>query len=120
MFKARKSSFRKNMAILVCAAFIFVAFPEATQAATKPSSRRCPILEDSFPFISAVFSFASLNLSTPVYDLAFFYSLSNNKPKPPYQVKRAKGKKNGPNLNGSISGLGNSTSTKEPQGKDDT
>ncbi len=119
MFKERKSFLRKNMVFLVCVAFILVIFPEATHAATKPSSERFPFPQESTLLISTVFSFASLNLSPLGYDLAFFYSLSSNKPKPPRQTKNGKGNKNGQKQNGSFNSSGNSTSQKKPKGKDD-
>ncbi len=119
MFKERKSSLRKNMAILVCVAFISMAFPEVNHAATKASSERFPFAKESFPLISAVFSFASLNLSTPGYDLALFYTLSNNNPKLPHQPKNGEDEKNGQKQNSSFNSNGNSTSQKEPKGKDD-
>lgn len=119
MFKDRKSSLRKNMAFLVCVAFIFMVFPEVTHAATKPSSERFPFPKESISLISAVFSFASLNLSPLGCDLALFYSLSSNKPKLPHQAKNGKGNKNGQKQNSSFNSNGNSTSKKPPEGKDD-
>ncbi len=119
MFKERKSSLRKNMVFLVCVAFILLIFPEVTQATTKPSSERFPFPEESISLISAVFSFASLNLSHLGYDLAFFYSLSSNGPKLPHKAKNGKGNKNGQKQNGSFNSSGNSTSKKKPKSKDD-
>ncbi len=119
MFKERKSSLRKNMVFLVCVAFIFLIFPEVTQAATKPSSERFPFPQESISLISVVFSFASLNLSPLGYDLGLFYCLSKNKPKPPKQAKNGKGNKNGQKQNGSFNSSGNSTSKKKPKSKDD-
>ncbi|NIM58162.1 MAG: hypothetical protein GTO16_04365 [Candidatus Aminicenantes bacterium] len=115
MFRARTRSFRKNMAILVCATLILLAFPEATHAATKPSSRTSDYPKDSSPLISAVFSFIGRNLSPFGYDLALFYSSSIRTPIVPdkdndYDVrgkKKAKAKSNG-----------DSTSQKKPQDKD--
>jgi hypothetical protein len=119
MFKERKSSFKKNMAFLVFVAFIFTFFPEVTHAATKPSSEGFPFLKESIPLISAIFSFASLNLSTSAYDQALFCSLSSNRPKYPPRVKIVKGNKNGQKPKGSIRSNGNSTSKKPPSSKDD-
>ena len=119
MFKVRKSSLRKNVAFLVCVAFIFVVFPEATQAATRSSSERFPFPKESTPLISAIFSFASLNLSTIGYDLAFFYSLSNNKPKLTDQDKNDNGENDDQQQDSSFNSNGNSTSQKKPKGKDD-
>jgi len=119
MFKERKNSFRKNMAILVCVAFTFMVFPEVTQAATKPSSERFPFPKESIPLISAIFSFASLNLSPFGYDLSFFYSQSSHKPKLPRQAKNGEGEKRGQKQNGSFKKNGNSTSKKPPESKDD-
>jgi hypothetical protein len=119
MFKERKRSLRKNMVFLVCVAFIFMIFPEVTHAATKPSSERFPFPEESISLISAVFSFASLNLSYLGYDLAFIYSQSSNKTKLPKQAKNGNGKKNGHKQNSSFKSNGNSTSKKQPESKDD-
>jgi len=119
MFKERKNSLRKNMVFLVCLAFIFLIFPEVTQATTKPSSERFPFPKESALLISTVFSFVSLNLSPLGYDLGLFYCLSKNKPKPPIQAKNGKGNKNGHKQNSSFNSSGNSTSKKKPKGKDD-
>ncbi len=119
MFKERKSSLRKNMVFLVCVAFIFVIFPEATHAATRSSSERFPFTKESTLQISAVFSFAGLNLYPLGYDLAFIYSQSSNKPKLPKQAKNGNGEKKGQKQNSSFNGNGNSTSKKTPEGKDD-
>ena len=119
MFKERKSSLRKNMVFLVCVVFIFLIFPEATHAATRSSSERFPFPNESISLISAVFSFAGLNLSHLGYDLAFFYSQSSNKPKLPKQAKNGNGEKNGHKQNSSFNSNGNSTSKKPPESKDD-
>jgi hypothetical protein len=119
MFKERKSSLRKNMVFLVCVAFIFMIFPEATHAATRSSSERFPFPKESTLLISAVFFFAGLNLSTPAYDLALFCSLSSNTPKLPHQAKNGNGNKNGQKQNSSLNDHGNSTSQKKPKSKDD-
>jgi len=117
MFKERKSSLMKSMAILVCVAFILMVFPEVTQAATKPSSRTSPFLKESSPLISAVFSFIRQNLSPFGYDLAFFCSLSSNTPMvPDKDIKDnwdVKGKKKGYTKSN-----GNSTSQTKPEDKD--
>lgn len=118
MFKERKNSLRKNMVFLVCLAFIFLIFPEATHAATRSSSERFPFPKESTLLISTVFSFASLNLSPLGYDLGLFYCLSKNNPKPPRQAKNGKGSKNGHKQNSSFNSSGNSTSKKKPKGKD--
>lgn len=119
MFKERKSSLRKNMVFLVCVAFILLIFPEATHAATRSSSERFPFPQESTLLISAVFSFASLNLFPLGYDLAFFYSLSSKGPKLPHKAKNGKGNKNGHKQNSSFNSSGNSTSKKKPKSKDD-
>ena len=119
MFKERKSSLRKNMVFWVCVAFIFMIFPEVTQAATKPSSERFPFPEESISLISAVFSFVGLNLSHFGYDLAFFYSQSSNRPKLPHEAKNGNGNKNGQKPSSSFNSNGNSTSKKPPESKDD-
>lgn len=108
------------MAFLVCVAFILMVIPEVTHAATRSSSERFPFPKESIPLISAVFSFAGLNLSPFGYDLAFFCSLSSNQPKLPHQAKNDNGNKNGQKQNSSLNSNGNSTSTKTPQPKDNT
>ncbi|MBA7632841.1 hypothetical protein ES703_40396 [subsurface metagenome] len=119
MFKERKRSLRKNMVFLVCVAFIFMVFPEVTQAAAKPSSERFPFPKESTLLIPAIFSFGGLNLYPPGYDIAFFYSLSSNGPKLPKQAKNGNGEKNGQKPNSSFNSNGNSTSQKKPKSKDD-
>ena len=119
MFKERKNSFRRNMAILVCVAFISMVFPEVTQAATRSSSERFPFPKESISLISAVISFASLNLSPLGYDLAFFYSLSNNSPILPDESKIVKWDYYVKKKESFIKSNGNSTSKKPPEGKDD-
>jgi hypothetical protein len=117
MFKVRNSSLRKNVAFLVCVAFILVFFPEVTNAATRSSSERFPFPKESSPLISTVFSFVSLNLSPFGYDLAFFYSLLNNTPIVPDKDNKdiwdVRGRKKGYTKSN-----GNSTSQKKPQDKD--
>jgi hypothetical protein len=119
MFKKRKSSLRKNTVFLVCVAFIFMIFPEVTQAATKPSSERFPFPEESISLISAVFSFVGMNLSHLGCDLAFFYSQSSNRPKLLHEAKNGNGNKNGQKPSSSFNSNGNSTSKKAPESKDD-
>jgi len=94
-------------------------FPETTHAATRSYSERFPFPEESISLISGVFSFASLNLSPLGYDLAFFYSLSNNKPKLTDQDKNDNGENDDQKQNSSFNKNGNSTSQKKPKGKDD-
>jgi len=107
------------MAFLVCVSFVSMVFPGVTHAATKSSSERFPFPEESVLLICDFLSFASLNLYSLEYDLAFFYIQSSNKPKPPHQAKNGKGSKNSKKNNSSFNGNGNSTSKKPPQGKDD-
>lgn len=118
MFRARTRSFRKNMAILVCGTLILLLLPEATQAATKPSSRTSDFIKESSPFVSAVFSFIRQNLYLSGYELALFSSVSINSVIVPDKDmdddSDAKGKKRGYTKSN-----GNSTSQKKPQGKDD-
>ncbi len=113
MFGDRKSSFRKNMAFLVCVCFVSMAFPEVTHAATKPSSERFLFPEKAIRLISTTFSFIGLNLPTPTNNSAIFYSLSTTRPKLPKQAIIGLKQK------GSISSHGNSTSQKKPKSKDD-
>lgn len=119
MFKERKSSFRKNMAILVCTAFIFMVFPEVTYAATKPSYKKFQFPEESILFIFTVFSFASSNLSPLGYDLAFSRSLSRNRLRFPKQAEIVQDDQDDQEQNGLFNGHGNSTSKKKPKGKGD-
>ncbi len=117
MYRARTRSFRKYMAILVCATLVLLVFPEVTHAATKPSSRTSHFLNESSPLISAVFSFIRQNLSPFGYDIALFCSISSHTPIVPDKDKKddldVKGKKNS-----YARSNGNSTSQKEPEDKD--
>ena len=123
MFKARTRSFRKNMAILVCATLILLAIPEATHAATKTSSRTSDYLKDSSPLISAVFSFLFQNLSPFGYDLTLSYSPStyslivlDKENEDPRSSRNNKSSKD--NDQGYTNSTGNSTSQKKPEDKD--
>ncbi len=119
MFKERKNSFRQNMAILVCAAFISTVFPGVTQAATKPSSERFPFPEESISLISDVFSFVSLNLSPLGYNLALFCSVSSCTPLLPDESKKDYWDIDYDKKKNPIKSNGNSTSKKPPESKDD-
>lgn len=122
MFKERKSFFRKNMAFLVFVALIFAFFPDVAHAATNPSSKTLLSLKKPIPFISAIFSFVSLNLSTSAYNMALFSTLSSNRPEVTFEIntdksmdisdKIAKKQKN------LAKSLGNSTSQRPPTSQD--
>ncbi|NIO49782.1 MAG: hypothetical protein GTN73_10170 [Candidatus Aminicenantes bacterium] len=120
MFNERKSSFMKNMAFLVCIAFIIMIFPQVTHAATRSSSERFPFPKKSAPLISEFFSFFSLNLSPLGCDLALFYSLSSCTPLLPDESKKDYWDIDYDKKTNPIKNNGNSTSTKPPKQKDDT
>jgi hypothetical protein len=108
----------KNMALLVCLAFISMAFPEVTQAATRSSSGTLALPGESTPLISVIFSFVYLSLSTGGYNLAFFCGLPKNKPRPPHEIENITGSRKANIPTGLISSSGNSTSTKTPDDQD--
>jgi hypothetical protein len=120
MFNERKSSFMKNMAFLVCVAFILMIFPQVTHGATRSSSERFPFPKESSPLISAIFSFASLNLSPIGCDLSLFCSVSINSLILPEESKKDIWDLCGKKKESYIKSNGNSTSTKTPQPKDTT
>lgn len=119
MFKTRKNSFKKNMAILACVAFVFASLPAATQAASRHRSPELPFPKESFSLFSPVFSLISLNSPLVAYDLAAVYNLlgKDKKPTPPPPTtddKNEKDKKKKDPYDDS----GNSTSKRRPNGKD--
>ena len=116
MFEKRMNSFKKNMAILVCVAFISVVIPEVTHAATQPSSTEFPFSKKFFSLFSPVFSLSGLNFPLGVYDLATLYILSSNHGKPPPKPVNKTGKKNSSN-NSIFKSNDNSTSKKPPKNK---
>jgi len=118
MFKKRKNSFKKSMAILVCVAFISVVLPEVTHAATTPSSTKFPSAKKSFSLFSLVFSFANLNSPLAVYDFVTLYILSNTQGKPHHKPVNNPGNKTSKKDDGNFKNHGNSTAKKKPKGKD--
>jgi len=115
MLKTRKNSFKKNMAILVCLAFISVSFPGVTHATTKSSPIELPFLKKYLSSLSPFFYLLNLNSPSVVYDLAIGYNLST-KDKPPSDKSKDDKKDN--NNKDPYDDHGNSTGKKPANGKD--
>lgn len=117
MFKTRKNSFKKKVAILACVTFISVSLPGIAQATTRHHSIELP-----FSLFSPVFS--SIDLFPLVaYDVAAaYYLLDKDKksttttttPTTTPTTETPKDKKNKDPYDDS----GNSTSKRKPNAKD--
>lgn len=99
MLNKRKNYLRKNMAVLVCAAFVLMFFSGIAHSSTEPSSSKVPSIKKPFSFVSSFFS------------LFNFHFLGD---KPPANVDKNKDDKD----KDSYDDHGNSTSKKKPNGKD--
>ena len=78
MLSKRKSSFTRNMAILVCVAFISVITPEVTHAAASSLNDGSSSSQNSFPISSSVLSNTGLAISLIAYKIFYKYVLSGN------------------------------------------
>ena len=83
MLKTKKRPLKKNVAILVCAAFISASFLGVTHAATRHSPREYYSPYKSFSSYRPVFSLINFNSPLVVIDPAMAYSLSVKDKKPP-------------------------------------
>lgn len=118
MVKKRMNSLKKNIAILVCVAFISVLLPEVTHAATPLSPTKFPFSKKSFSLFSPVFSFANLDFPLAVCAVTTVYILLKNYGKTHHKPVNTPGKKNAKKNNNIIKNVGNSTSKKPPKNKD--
>ena len=117
MFSKRKRSFTRNMAILVCVAFILVTIPEVTYAAASSSSGRTSSSQNSFPTSFSFLSNTSLAISLIVYKIFHKYVLSGDDSslnRPLIKLKKYAG--NSSSNSAYISD--NSDSNKKPKDKD--
>jgi len=117
MFKKGKNSLKKNMAILVCVAFVSVIIPEVTHAASRSSSTEFPFPQHIFSLFSPVFSTANHNISLAAYELAAMYILAKKTPLPNTPPNNAD-KTGDKNSKDAVESRGNSSSKKKPTDKD--
>lgn len=116
------NSLKKNMAVLLCASFISVLFPEVIHAASQPLSSKPPFLKNSILFIP-LFSSANPIFTFIPSNPAMLNILSTVDKKPVENpVKTQEDKKSSDQEDkkdkDSYKDNGNSTSTKPPNGKD--
>jgi hypothetical protein len=121
MLKKRKNSLKKNMAILVCIAFISVMLPDVTHAASRSSSPEFPFPKQYLFLFSSLFSAANHNIQLGVMAFTAHTVLANKKPKPvtpppPPPKQDKEGDKN--SNDDPVGSSGNSKSKKKPNGKD--
>ncbi|MGD8535570.1 MAG: hypothetical protein PVF66_06930 [Candidatus Aminicenantes bacterium] len=119
MLKKRKNSLKKEMAILVCVAFISVMLPDVTHAASRSSSPEFPFPEQYLFLFSSLFSTANQNIQLGVMAFIAHTVVAKKKPKPvtpppPDQDKKGDRKSN----DDPVETNGNSKSKKKPNGND--
>ena len=119
MLKKRKSSLKKNMAILVCVAFISLMLPDVTHAASSSSSQEFPFLKQYIFLFSSLFSAANQDIQLGIMAFTAHTILANKKPKPvtPPLPKQDKEGDNDDN-DEPVETNGNSKSKKKPKGTD--
>ncbi len=120
MLKKRKSSLKKNMAILVCVAFISLMLPDVTHAASNSSTKEFPFLKEYIFLFSSLFSTANHDIQFGIMAFTTHTILANKKPKPvtpppppPQEDEDNKKSKDDP-----VETNGNSKPKKKPNGKD--
>jgi len=109
------NSLKKNMAVLVCVAFISALLPEVIHAASQPLSSKPPLLKNSLSLFIPFFSTANPIFTFIPSNPAMLNILSSVDKKPvenPVDTKEDKKDKDPYKDNG------NSTSTKPANGKD--
>ena len=123
MFTKRVNSLTRNMAVLVCVAFISVLFPEVTHAASQPFSSKPPLLKNSLsslsPFLFSVnpiftiipFNPVTVNILSPVDKKPVDNPANTQGDNKSSDQEDKKDKK-------SYNDHGNSTSTRPANGKD--
>ncbi|UCE22258.1 MAG: hypothetical protein JSV46_08640 [Candidatus Aminicenantes bacterium] len=120
MLKKRKSSLKKNMAILVCVAFICLMFPDVSHAASRSSSLEFPFIKQYIFLFSSLFSAANHDIQFGIMAFTTHTILANKKPEPvtppsppPKEDEDDKKSKDDP-----VETEGNSKPKKKPNGKE--
>ncbi len=117
----RKSSLKKNMAILVCVAFISLMLPDVTHAASDSSSLEFPFIKQYIFLFSSLFSAASQDIQFGIMAFTTHTILANKEPKPvtspppPVQDDNKNDKKSNDDP---VQTEGNSKPKKKPKGED--
>ena len=112
MFRKRKCSLTRNIAILVCVAFCAAAIPEATHAAAGSSNSGSSSSQDSFPISSSVLSKTSLVISLTLYQIKFILSGGSSSSSQPANSSKTNGSSNSATISD------NSDVNKKPKDKD--
>lgn len=121
MLKKKRSSLKKNMAILVCAACISLMLPDFTHAASRSSFKEILFPEKYIFLFSSLFSAANHNIQLNVMALTTRTILAKKVPKPvippppPPNTDEEGDKKSNDDPVGTS---GNSKSKKKPNSKD--
>jgi hypothetical protein len=102
MLKRRNNSFKKNMAVLVCVAFVLMFFSGVTHASAEPSSAKFPSIKKTLPLFSSFFSL-------------FKFNFLGDDPDPKKEDEK---KKDDKKSNDTYDDGGNRTSKKKTNGKD--
>jgi len=102
MLKRKKNSSQKNMAVLVCVAFVLMFFSGVTHASAEPSSAKFPSIKKTFPLFSSFFSL-------------FKFNFLGDDPDPKKEEDKKKDDKKD---NDTYDDGGNRTSKKKTNGKD--
>ncbi len=119
MLKKRRNSLKKNMAILVCVAFISVMLPDVTHAASSSSSQEFPFIKQYLFLFSSLFSTANHNIQLGVMAFTTHAILAKKKQEPVTLPPPDPDKKGDKNSNDDpVENKGNSKSKKKPNGKD--
>ena len=82
MLKRRRSSLKKNVAVLVCVAFISLILPDITHAASRSSSPEFPFIKQYIFLFSSLFSATNYNLQLGVMAFTARTILAKKEPKP--------------------------------------
>ena len=119
MLKRRRSSLKKNVAVLVCVAFISLILPDITHAASRSSSPEFPFIKQYIFLFSSLFSATNNNLQLGVMAFTARTILAKKEPKPvtpPPSNQDENGDKN--SNDDPAETKGNSKPKKKPNGDD--
>jgi len=120
----RVKSLKRNIAVLVCVAFISVILAEVTYAASQPSSSQPPFSENSYPLLVPFFSSFNPVFAFIPFNPAMLNTLDKVDKKPvenpinTQQDKKSSTEEKDKKDENPYKQNGNSTSTKPANGKD--
>lgn len=121
MLKRRRNSLKKNVAVLVCVAFISLILPDVTYASSSSSSPEFPFIKQYIFLFSSLFSATNYNLQLGVMAFTARTILAKKEPKPvtPPPPPSHPDKNGDKNSNDDSTGIkGNSKPKKKPNGDD--